>query len=104
MEILAGIRLDELRTLCDARLLRLQAIVGDAGGVGELNPGGGQSRQGFRRTRGSPASAAACRANNAMGVIRRYFLKPAQVLSDILFLSFSTFQASRSRSWALSRA
>ena len=33
---------------------------------------GGQSRQGFRRTRGSPASAAACRANNAMGVIRRY--------------------------------
>ena len=26
---------------------------------------GGQSRQGFRRTRGSPASAAACRANNA---------------------------------------
>ena len=33
---------------------------------------GGQSCQGFRRTRGSPASAAACRANNAMGVIRRY--------------------------------
>ena len=33
---------------------------------------GGLSRQGFRRTRGSPASAAACRADNAMGVIRRY--------------------------------
>ena len=29
MEILAGIRLDELRTLCDARLLRLQAMFGD---------------------------------------------------------------------------
>ena len=40
MEILAGIRLDELRTLCDACLLRLQAMFGDdAGGVGELNPG-----------------------------------------------------------------
>ena len=39
MEILAGIRLDELRTLCDACLLRLQAMFGDAGGVGELNSG-----------------------------------------------------------------
>ena len=29
MEILAGIRLDELRTLCDACLLRLQAMFGD---------------------------------------------------------------------------
>ena len=59
MEILAGIRLDELRTLCDACLLRLQAMFGDVQGVGELKPRrGGQSRQGFRRTRGSPASAA----------------------------------------------
>ena len=41
---------------------------------------------------GPPASAAACRANNAMGVIRRYSWKPAQVLSDILFLSFSAFR------------
>ena len=39
MEILAGIRLDELRTLCDACLLRLQAMFGDVRGVGELNPG-----------------------------------------------------------------
>ena len=40
MEILAGIRLDELRTSCDACLLRLQAMFGDvAGGVGELNLG-----------------------------------------------------------------
>ena len=74
MEILAGIRLDELRT--SVRCLPAPPA-GDvrrrAGGVGELNPRrGGQSRQGFRRTRGSPASAAACRANNAMGVIRRY--------------------------------
>ena len=30
---------DELRTLCDACLLRLQAMFGDAGGVGELNSG-----------------------------------------------------------------
>ncbi|EPJ8786778.1 hypothetical protein P6M10_005964, partial [Pseudomonas aeruginosa] len=29
MEILAGIRLDELRSLCDACLLRLQAMFGD---------------------------------------------------------------------------
>ena len=29
MEILAGIRLDELRTLCDACLLRLRAMFGD---------------------------------------------------------------------------
>ena len=60
MEILAGIRLDELRTLCDACLLRLQAMFGDAGGVGELNPGAvACPAKGFRRTRGSPASAAA---------------------------------------------
>ena len=39
MEILAGIRLDELRTLCDACLLRLQAMFGDVQRVGELNPG-----------------------------------------------------------------
>ena len=56
---------------------------------------GGQSRQGFRRTRGSPASAAACRANNAMGRYPPILLKPAQVLSDILFLSFSAFRRRR---------
>ena len=74
MEILAGIRLDELRTLCDACLLRLQAMFGDdAGGVGELNPGAVASpAKDSGGPRGSPASAAACRANNAMGVIRRY--------------------------------
>ena len=73
MEILAGIRLDELRTLCDACLLRLQAMFGDAGGVGELNSGAVASpAKDSGGPGGSPASAAACRANNAMGVIRRY--------------------------------
>ena len=72
MEILAGIRLDELRTLCDAPAPPAGDVRRRAA-ESALNPRrGGQSRQGFRRTRGSPASAAACRANNAMGVIRRY--------------------------------
>ena len=64
---------------------------------------GGQSRQGFRRTRGSPASAVACRANNAMGVIRRYpEARPG--LERHPFPVVQCLQASRSRSWALSRA
>ena len=59
-EILAGIRLDELRTLCDACLLRLQAMFGDVQASRRAEPRcGGCLRQGFRRTRGSPASAAA---------------------------------------------
>ena len=70
---IAGIRLDELRTLCDAcTCSACRRVRRRAGGVGELNPARWPVRQGFRRTRGSPASAAACRANNAMGVIRRY--------------------------------
>ena len=64
---------------------------------------GGQSRQGFRADPGSPASAAACRANNAMGVIRRYpEARPG--LERHPFPVVQCLQASRSRSWALSRA
>ena len=93
VEILAGIRLTNCAP-CDACLLRLQAMFGDAGGVGELNPGAaaGLSRQGFRRTRGSPASAA------AVGRITPWALsadtpeaRPG-LESDILFLSFSAFR------------
>ena len=44
MEILAGIRLDELRTLCDACLLRLQAMFGDVQASRRAEPRrGGQS-------------------------------------------------------------
>ena len=74
MEILAGIRLDELRTPCAmpacSACRRCSATCRRSRRAEPRR--GGQSRQGFRRTRGSPASAAACRANNAMGVIRRY--------------------------------
>ena len=64
---------------------------------------GGLSRQGFRRTRGSPASAAACRADNAMGVIRRYpEARPGLERHPLPVVQ--CLQASRSRSWALSRA
>ena len=103
MEILAGIRLDELRTLCDARLLRLQAMFGDAGGVGELNPRrGGQSRQGFRRTRGSPASAVSGRITPWALSADTPEARPG--LERHPFPVVQCLQASRSRSWALSRA
>ena len=73
MEILAGIRLDELRTLCDAACSACRRCSATCRRSRRAEPRcGGLSRQGFRRTRGSPASAAACRADNAMGVIRRY--------------------------------
>ena len=72
MEILAGIRLDELRTLCDACLLRLQAMFGDVHGVGELNRRGGQSRQGFRRTGLACIRCGSACKRSAMDVIRRY--------------------------------
>ena len=53
----------------------LPAPAGDvrrrAGGVGELNPGAVAVPPRIQADPGSPASAA-CRANNAMGVIRRY--------------------------------
>ena len=72
---------------------------GDAGGVGELNPGAVACPA---KDSGGPGLACiqgCCRADNAMGVIRRYS-KPAQVLSDILPV-VQCLQASRSRSWAL---
>ena len=73
MEILAGIRLDELRTLCDACLLRLQAMFGDVQAESaSANSGAVAVPPRIQADPGSPASAAACRANNAMGVIRRY--------------------------------
>ena len=72
MEILAGIRLDELRTLCDACSACRRCSATCRRSRRAEPRCGGLSRQGFRRTRGSPASAAACRADNAMGVIRRY--------------------------------
>ena len=72
MEILAGIRLDELRTLCDAACPPAGDVRRRAGGVGELNPARWPVPPRIQADPGSPASAAACRANNAMGVIRRY--------------------------------
>ena len=73
MEILAGIRLDELRTCAMPACSACRRCSATCRRSRRAEPRrGGQSRQGFRRTRGSPASAAACRANNAMGVIRRY--------------------------------
>ena len=74
MEILAGIRLDELRTLCDACLLRLRwrcsatcrrsrrAEPGAVASPAKDSGGPGARLHPLRR----------CRANNAMGVIRRY--------------------------------
>ena len=67
-------------------------MFGARGGVGELNPGAVACPA---KDSGGPGLACircGCRADNAMGVIRRYLLKPAQVLSDILFLSFSAFR------------
>ena len=104
MEILAGIRLDELRTLCDAACSACRRCSATCRRSRRAEPWrGGQSRQGFRRTRGSPASAAACRANNAMGVIRRYpEARPGLERHPLPVVQ--CLQASRSRSWALSRA
>ena len=49
MEILAGIRLDELRTLCDACLLRLQAMFGDVQAESaSWNPGAVADKPTFR--------------------------------------------------------
>ena len=64
---------------------------------------GGQSRQGFRRTRGSPASAAACRANNAWA-LSADTPEARPGLERHPFPVVQCLQASRSRSWALSRA
>ena len=64
---------------------------------------GGQSAKDSGGTRGSPAPAAACRANNAMGVIRRYpEARPGLERHPLPVVQY--LQASRSRSWALSRA
>ena len=62
---------------------------------------GGQSAKDSGGPGGSPASAAACRANNAMGVIRRYS-RPGLERHPLPVVQY--LQASRSRSWALSRA
>ena len=73
MEILAGIRLDELRTLCDACLLRPAGDVRRrAGGVGELNPGAVACPAKDSGGPGARLHPLRNRADNAMGVIRRY--------------------------------
>ena len=105
MEILAGIRLDELRTLCDACLLRLQAMFGDVQAEsGELNParwpvppripGGPGARLHPLRPVGriTPWALSADTPEARPGLERH----PFPVVQCL--------QASRSRSWALSRA
>ena len=73
MEILAGIRLTNCAPCAMPACSACRRCSATCRRSRRAEPRrGGQSRQGFRRTRGSPASAAACRANNAMGVIRRY--------------------------------
>ena len=104
MEILAGIRLDELRTLCDACLLRLQAMFGDVQAeVGELNSGGGQSR------RDSGPTRARLHPLRPVGRITPWALsadtpEARPGLERHPFPVVQCLQASRSRSWALSRA
>ena len=92
MEILAGIRLDELRTLCDACSPPAGDVRRRAGGVGELNPGAVASP-----AKDSGGPGARLHPLRPVGRITPWALsadtlKPAQVLSDILFLSFSTFR------------
>ena len=90
--------------LCDACLLRLQAMFGDAGGVGELNPGAVASPA---KDSGGPGArlhplrlvgritpwALSADTPEARPGLERHPLPVVQCL-----------QASRSRSWALSRA
>ena len=104
MEILAGIRLDELRTLCDACLLRLQAMFGDVQAESALNPGAVASPA---KDSGGPGArlhplrpvgritpwALSADTPEARPGLERHPLPVVQCL-----------QASRSRSWALSRA
>ena len=104
MEILAGIRLDELRTLCDACLLRLQAMFGDAGGVGELNPGAVASP-----AKDSGGPGARLHPLRPVGRITPWALsadtpEARPGLERHPFPVVQCLQASRSRSWALSRA
>ena len=75
MEILAGIRLDELPPVRCLPAPPAGDVRRRAGGVGELNPGAVASPA---KDPGGPARLhpLACRANNAMGVIRRYSCPP----------------------------
>ena len=72
MEILAGIRLDELRTLCDAACSACRRCSATCRRSRRAELGAVASPA---KDSGGPGLAcirAACRANNAMGVIRRY--------------------------------
>ena len=104
MEILAGIRLDELGTLCDACLLRLQAMFGDVQAVGELNPGAVASP-----AKDSGGPGARLHPLRPVGRITPWALsadtpeaRPGLERHPLPVVQY--LQASRSRSWALSRA
>ena len=93
MEILAGIRLDELRTLCDACPAPPAGDVRRrAGGVGELNLGAVASP-----AKDSGGPGACLHPLRSVGRITPWALsadtpEARPVLSDILFLSFSAFR------------